>query len=803
MLKFIIDNLQPILILIGFFSLYLLTWESLAKNIDPTINSRPPTRQAVISAIINVLGLTLMMNQRYLSDILDGASFQFVSDKNLIILSAFIVVYSFIVSHALLEYVLKQKNFFMSAGLGLIVGLVLITIPRLVDVPVSGVFIVFCLFIYLFMMSFATRMMEHDDKHHAPIFHFRLNPATSYITGLTMAMGGIAMLRVFGSSERSALLIVFTGFVYVYTTLFTSVNAANHARLAKPKHLTTAQIYSLGLGTSLPFVGLLWLSWQLGTSTNFVTVASLLVLYVYIVFDNFYQDRIVQGRSQLKDYLIGSALSFVAILIIVPFASFYSRQEMSTLVRGIALWMSFYLIIALSSNIEGVFIKRKYDPKIGAFIGGAVAVIISTLLMLATVQILKSQWYIDTRNVWHNFFLERPLWLQQFTNLDHPKNVLDLLGITVVIGMYLSIGTFSVILGRMIANAVLSQEGQATITERSFVFYSLFAFLMAPFEMLLTPIQIRMGNKQMAYLFILPNMLIFGVFILMPMLLNFYFGFTDSTSFNPEKRWADSEEQLHTESMEKLIICENYGKPDCGDNIVGTDFWRAVPNTFKYVAFQVISMVFLALITALALNQQIVARGFFRSIFFFPVLLSPVVIAYIWLWILDYQSGLINNFLEDTGIGKIHFIAHPDARNWSFFWIIFVADWAYMGFYTLILLAGLQSIPRALYEAASIDGANSFQQFSRITLPLLMPTMTVVLVLALIRAVQAFDHIFVLTSGGPGSATTLIVQYIYKAAFESSPANYGVASSASLLLAIVLFIATMAQLYFSRRSESV
>jgi len=126
-----------------------------------------------------------------------------------------------------------------------------------------------------------------------------------------------------------------------------------------------------------------------------------------------------------------------------------------------------------------------------------------------------------------------------------------------------------------------------------------------------------------------------------------------------------------------------------------------------------------------------------------------------------------------------------------------------MGFYTLILLAGLQSIPASLYEAAEIDGANAGNRFRHVTLPLLMPTMTVVLVLAFIRAVQVFDQVFVLTGGGPGTATLYIVQYMYREAFVTSPPQYGMAAAASLLLAVVLMILTLGQLYFNRRSESI
>jgi len=126
--------------------------------------------------------------------------------------------------------------------------------------------------------------------------------------------------------------------------------------------------------------------------------------------------------------------------------------------------------------------------------------------------------------------------------------------------------------------------------------------------------------------------------------------------------------------------------------------------------------------------------------------------------------------------------------------------WAHMGFYTLILLAGLQAIPRDVYEAASMDAASPFRTFRRITLPLLMPTMIVVLVLSLIKSVQTFDEVYAFTGGGPGSATTLLIQYVYETGFAGTPRLFGLASAASILLAIVLVILTFLQLWASRRN---
>lgn len=304
----------------------------------------------------------------------------------------------------------------------------------------------------------------------------------------------------------------------------------------------------------------------------------------------------------------------------------------------------------------------------------------------------------------------------------------------------------------------------------------------------LTFVQRLIGFKRMGYFFILPNLLIFGIFILFPMLLNFYYAFTSGQSILPENRnWVG------VVNLEQLLTCETYGNiQTCQEDL----FWRAAANTATFVGGQVVLMVVMALLTALALNRKIKGRALFRSVFFYPVLLSPVVVALIWKWILQHQFGLLNAILVGIGLEKIPFLLQAD---WARFWVIIVSVWAQMGFYTLILLAGLQSIPYSLYEASSIDGANTFQSFFKITLPLLMPTMVVVLVLALIRAVQVFDQVFVLTNGGPGTATLYIVQYIYRTGFDQQ--RYGLASAASLVLAVILMALTFGQLRLGRNSE--
>ena len=295
-------------------------------------------------------------------------------------------------------------------------------------------------------------------------------------------------------------------------------------------------------------------------------------------------------------------------------------------------------------------------------------------------------------------------------------------------------------------------------------------------------LQKLIGFRRMPYFFVLPNLLIFGIFILVPMLLNFVYATTGGTELFFENRPF-----VGTANFEHLLTCENFADPNtCQEDL----FWRAVFNTMEYVILQVALMVIISLITALVLNRKLKARGFFRSVFFYPVMLSPIVVALIWKWILQ-ENGLVNGILTSMGLDKMPFLVNAD---WAQFWVIIISVWAYMGFYTLILLAGLQSIPSDLYEAASVDGANAWDSFRNITLPLLRPQMLVVMVLALIRAVQIFDIVFAFTGGGPGTATQYLVQYIFNNGFSSPDKQLGLASAASLLMAGVLIVLTLMQL---------
>jgi len=317
---------------------------------------------------------------------------------------------------------------------------------------------------------------------------------------------------------------------------------------------------------------------------------------------------------------------------------------------------------------------------------------------------------------------------------------------------------------------------------------ALLSAVMRIFEIPMAFLQRVLGIKRLAWVFLAPNLILFSLFAFLPVILNIVYAVTGGDQILLKDRSF-----VGLDNFDTLSKCTNYLDPNsCQKDI----FWRSVHNTGWFIVLQVGFMVGFSLLTALVLNRDIRARGFFRSVFFFPVLLSPVVVALVWKWILQRQ-GLLNAGLDSMGFEPVLWLLE---RKWTFAWSIFLSVWAHMGFYTLILLAGLQAIPRDVYEAALMDAAKPFRTFRKITLPLLMPTMLVVMILALIKGVQTFDEVYAFSGGGPGSATTLVIQYVYETGFAGAPRLFGLASAASIMLALVLVVLTGLQLWATRKN---
>ena len=234
------------------------------------------------------------------------------------------------------------------------------------------------------------------------------------------------------------------------------------------------------------------------------------------------------------------------------------------------------------------------------------------------------------------------------------------------------------------------------------------------------------------------------------------------------------------------------------DNYIGLvgdqNFHKALFNTFYYMVGYLPLVLIGALTTAVLLNSKLKGATFFRGIYFLPVVTSWVVVALLWKWLLSPQGGMVNFLLSLVGIDGPGWWTD---RNWAMPSIIIASAWKDLGFNMLILLAGLQSIPEHLYEAARIDGAGRWQRLRYITLPLLTPSILFVMILAMIGAFQVFDQVWIMTEGGPAGATTVVMEQVVKNAFKYG--LMGEASSMSWILFAIILAFTVAQLRFQRR----
>ena len=276
------------------------------------------------------------------------------------------------------------------------------------------------------------------------------------------------------------------------------------------------------------------------------------------------------------------------------------------------------------------------------------------------------------------------------------------------------------------------------------------------------------------YLFLLPNIVGFLIFTALAVVTAFGLALTEWDLLIPPK----------------LIGIANYRKLLTNDPV----FRQVMVNTVYFVGGVVPLDVVCSLGLALLLNRPIRAMRVYRAIYFVPVVTSLIAVAIVWQWLYHTDVGLINYGLAGLGLPKINWLGSPE---WAMPAVIFMSTWKAMGYYAVIFLAGLQGIPQHLYEAADIDGANSWQKFWKITLPLLSPTMFFVLVISIIQAFQVFGQIFIMTRGGPANATSTIVYFIYNNAFVWFRMGY--AAAASWILFAVIFVITILQTRWQRR----
>ncbi|WP_084571273.1 carbohydrate ABC transporter permease [Deinococcus misasensis] len=276
-------------------------------------------------------------------------------------------------------------------------------------------------------------------------------------------------------------------------------------------------------------------------------------------------------------------------------------------------------------------------------------------------------------------------------------------------------------------------------------------------------------------LFVLPAFIGFVLFYLYPAIRGLWISFTDWNMLR-EPTFVGFENYLQVFQDEK--------------------FWNALWITFKYVLLNIPIQTLLGILLAVAMDR-VVKSTVIRGLMILPYLLSNVLVALVFLWLLDPSLGIVNAGLQALGLPKQDFFVSTDQALPT---VAFVNIWRHAGFTALLFYAGLQSIPRSVYEAAKIDGASENQTFWRITLPLLRPVTVFVAVTSIIGSFQIFDTVAVATNGGPADATKVLVYYIYENGFAFFKMGY--ATAMSMVLFAILIIFTLLQLKFFRADQS-
>ncbi|MGM0161789.1 carbohydrate ABC transporter permease [Enterococcus sp. DIV1059_2] len=289
--------------------------------------------------------------------------------------------------------------------------------------------------------------------------------------------------------------------------------------------------------------------------------------------------------------------------------------------------------------------------------------------------------------------------------------------------------------------------------------------------------KLKRKNMLTALSFIAPNFIGFFLFTLVPVVFSLILAFMEWDSF----------------SSPEFVGMKNFSK------MLGDDtFWISLKNTFLYTIGVVPLTLICSLGLAILLNKKVRGMKFFRTAFFFPYVTSLVAIAVVWNMLFHPTMGPINQFLK-------FFIENPpgwtSSSDWALTAIIIVSVWRGMGYYMILYLAGLQSVPKELYEAASIDGANKWQQFRNVTLPSLRPTTFFVSIMLVINCFKIFDLVQVMTAGGPGRATNVLVYQIYNEAFVKF--NFGYASAIAMVLFVIVLGITVIQFKWNQRQERV
>lgn len=284
------------------------------------------------------------------------------------------------------------------------------------------------------------------------------------------------------------------------------------------------------------------------------------------------------------------------------------------------------------------------------------------------------------------------------------------------------------------------------------------------------------GRRSATTLFLLPSLIGLVVFCLVPIVASLIFSFTNYDILRP----MDSMQWVGLDNFKSILT--------------GREFPKVLEHTLTYLALYLPLILITSVMQGLVLNHAFRGRGFFRTVFYTPVITSWVAAAVVWQWVLSGKYGLMNQILLAFGISGPSWLASP---TWAMPGVVIAAIWKDTGYYALMVLAALKSIDPAYYEAASIDGAGGVRKFFGITLPLISPTLFLLTVMNVIYGLQVFDSVLIMTDGGPGGATMVFLERIYKYAFKQY--KMGMASAYSWILFVLIGIFTVVQFRLQRK----
>jgi sn-glycerol 3-phosphate transport system permease protein len=283
-------------------------------------------------------------------------------------------------------------------------------------------------------------------------------------------------------------------------------------------------------------------------------------------------------------------------------------------------------------------------------------------------------------------------------------------------------------------------------------------------------------NRLRPYAMVAPSIVIFSIFFIYPIFYMIYLSLHSWDFVSPEKDFVGFDNFVELFETKQ--------------------FRQVLNNSLNYTLLTVSLTTILSLFLALWLNRKGLFYGIVQGAIFSPHIISLVSVSLVWMWLMDPQFGLLNWLLEVVGLPKLEWLSHPSSSLLS---LVIVAVWKGVGFNTLVFIAGLQSIPKDMYEAAALDESGPLRTFYKITLPMLSPTLFFLVIINMIGSFQVFETIAIMTQGGPVNSTNTLVYYIYQYGFRFFKIGY--ASAAGVILLVVVGLLTL--VYFKLLSRKV